>query len=61
MIYDIVSSFGPHPRPGGATADQIAKDLEQRVPLEKLVERRQWRDTRLAALAKLKQNVDGSH
>lgn len=61
MIYDIVSSFGPHPRPGGATADEIAKDLEQRVPLEKLVERRQWRDTRLAALAKLKRNVDGSH
>jgi len=59
MIYDIVSSFGPHPHLGGATADHIVSDLEQKVPVDQLVQRRQWRDTRLAALAKLKKDLDG--
>lgn len=59
MIEDIVSSFGPHPHIGGATADHIASDVEQRVQVNQLVQRRQWRDTRLAALAKLKKDLDG--
>lgn len=62
MIHDIVSSFGPHPQIfGGATADHIASDLEQKVTVDQLVQRRQWRDNRLAALAKLKKDLDGSH
>lgn len=59
MIQDIVSSFGPYPHIGGATADHIASDLEQRVQVNQLGQRRQWRDARLAALAKLKKDLDG--
>ena len=40
------------PRPlSGATLETVRKAMEEKVPLEKLDERRRWRDNRLAALA----------
>ena len=57
MIYDVTNSFGPVPKMGGETAKNISKELEKRIPLEKLDERRKWRDVRLAALAKLKKEL----
>lgn len=57
MIYGITSSFGANPRLTGETGERIATDLAARIPVEQLAERRAWRDKRLAALAKLKQDL----
>ena len=42
----------------GPTLDQIQSELTSRIPLDKLQERRQWRDKRLAGLAQLMQKLD---
>ena len=40
------------PRPlSGATLSEVRASMEQAVPLDRLEERRRWRDDRLAALA----------
>ena len=40
------------PRPlAGGTLEAVSEAMERRVPLDRLDERRQWRDRRLAALA----------
>lgn len=57
MIYGIVSNFGPNPRMSGPVAEKISKEIEDRIPLDQLAQRRKWRDDRLAALAKLKKNL----
>lgn len=54
-IYNVTETFGPNPRIEGETAKKIHDDLCKAVPLEKLAERRAWRDENLATLAKLKQ------
>ena len=47
------------PRPlDGPVLDAVKKDMEKLVPLEKLDERRKWRDNRLAALAVLMKKMD---
>ena len=56
-IYNVSESFGPTPKMGGAAAEQIHKELCEKVPIEKLQERRKWRDARLAALAKVKKDM----
>lgn len=38
--------------------DQLATEMERKVPLSNLQERRQWRDKRLAALAQLQKTLD---
>ncbi|XP_050393223.1 lambda-crystallin [Patella vulgata] len=59
MVYRIQKSFGQPLPMGGETGDKIHKELESYVcPVECLAERRQWRDKRLAALAKLKKEMD---
>lgn len=49
------------PRPlDGPVLDSIKKDMERSVPLDKLDERRKWRDDRLAALAVLMRKMSVS-
>ena len=59
MIFGIQESQGaPEKMAPGPTLETIKKDMEKVAgPLEKLQERRQWRDIRLAALAKLKADL----
>ena len=59
MIYKITSDFGPAPKWEGPTAEKIAREMNERLPVDTLPERRRWRDARLAALAKLKKELDG--
>ncbi len=40
-----------------ATALTVQQDLSVDIPLDKLTDRRRWRDERLAALAKLKKHL----
>lgn len=40
------------------TAEKVLEEIGKKIPLEKLSERRQWRDDRLAALATLKRQAD---
>ena len=40
------------------TAEKILNDFKTTIPLDKIAERRQWRDERLAALATLKRQCD---
>lgn len=53
-IYDVSMNFGPVPGIGGSTAEQVAFDLEKRIPLDQLDERRRWRDDMLKSLSYLK-------
>ena len=47
------------PRPlSGTTLDTVSQAMEERVPLDRLDERRRWRDSRLAALAIHRMNVE---
>jgi len=57
-IYDVSSTFGPVERWGGKTAEEVVAGCNSMVPLEQLAERRQWRDKRLSALAKLKKEMN---
>jgi len=64
-IYNVSSDLGPIPT-GWKQASEMDKEevkalheaMCTTVPLEKLGERRVWRDKRLAALAKLKRDMD---
>lgn len=50
-------TFGEVPRMIGPTVEKIAKQLEEMVPLDKLAERRAWRDNCLTKLSQLKKNI----
>ncbi|CAG0887562.1 unnamed protein product [Cyprideis torosa] len=56
--------LGPVPhesyKEGTPTANDICRQLEELVPLDQLQARRAWRDKRVAALAKLKKDLDQS-
>ena len=58
-IYNVAKSFGPVEKLQGAPAKTMAETMDKLVPLDKLDERRQWRDKRLSALAKMKKDMDG--
>ena len=46
------------PRPlNGPVLDTVKESMEKLIPLDKLDERRKWRDDRLAALALLMKNL----
>lgn len=53
-IVKVSKTFGPVPTYDGATLAKVNKELLEKVPLKDLQKRRQWRDTKLAELAKLK-------
>jgi len=61
MINRVTSSFGPPPSMSShtETVRRISDALAERIPLDRLSDRRQWRNDRLIALAKLKKQMDG--
>ncbi|XP_055611599.1 lambda-crystallin homolog [Uranotaenia lowii] len=56
-IYAVSQTMGPTPKMDGKVAQQVSKELEQMVPLDKLPERRAWRDACLTKLAQLKKTI----
>jgi len=58
-IYDVCMDFGPVPKMEGKTAQLINDVMTKKIPIEKLAERRKWRDERLIALSQLKKKLDG--
>ncbi|XP_056013885.1 lambda-crystallin-like [Ostrea edulis] len=58
MIYRVQSSFGPPRKMDGPILEKIHNEIASRIPLDKLHERRKWRDVRLASLQKLKNGLD---
>jgi len=57
-IYEVTSDLGPIPHmKRGGTGQCITQQLEAKVPLEKLQERRLWRNKCLTALAKVKHEL----
>lgn len=57
-IYAVSETMGPTPRMEGPTAEEIAKQLEAMVPLDKLAERRTYRDNCLTQLSILKKKLN---
>jgi len=60
-INGVMSTFGASPSmaPDTEAVGRIAAALDERIPLDQLRDRRQWRNDRLIALAKIKQQMDG--
>jgi len=56
-IYDVSLTMGPVPKMEGPVAADIAKQLEEICPLDKLQERRNWRDACLTKLSQLKKTL----
>lgn len=50
-------TFGENPRLEGEMVDEINRQLEEMCPLDKLEERRQWRDKCLLKLSQLKKKL----
>ncbi|KAG7208120.1 hypothetical protein KM043_009691 [Ampulex compressa] len=59
-IYDTSMTFGPVPKFEGPVAEKITKELNEMCPLDKLQERRAWRDTALTKLSLLKKELNQS-
>ncbi|XP_054718034.1 lambda-crystallin-like [Uloborus diversus] len=57
-IYKVSNTFGPNPRMEGEAAKRVHEELCKISPLEKIAERRKWRDARLTALAKMKRILE---
>ncbi|XP_072013795.1 lambda-crystallin-like isoform X1 [Amphiura filiformis] len=58
-IQNVSGDFGPNPTFDGEGYKQIVKEMDELIPLDQLEERRKARDARMAALAKLKHDMDG--
>ncbi|XP_051169864.1 lambda-crystallin homolog [Leptopilina boulardi] len=56
-IYNVSKSFGPVPKFEGEMAKKISEQLNKICPLDKLQERRAWRDTALTKLSILKKEM----
>lgn len=56
-IERVSSTFGPVPSFSGEGLKEVVNQMNERVPLDQLEERRKWRDRRLVALAKLKHEL----
>lgn len=57
-IYAVSETFGPIPKMTGPQAEEISKQLGEMVAIEKLPERRAWRDACLTKLSQLKKEMD---
>ncbi|XP_078050328.1 beta Hydroxy acid dehydrogenase 1 [Augochlora pura] len=57
-IYDTSMTFGPTPRFEGEMAEKISEQLNEMCPLDKLQERRAWRDEALTKLSLLKKELN---
>lgn len=56
-IHSVSQTFKPLPKFEGPQAQEVAKQLEDMVPLNELQNRRNWRDLCLTKLAALKKSV----
>lgn len=56
-IYDVSMTMGPTPRFVGPQVNDIARQLEEMVPLDQLQSRRAWRDMCLTKLSQLKKET----
>lgn len=56
-IYDVSQTFGETPRMTGPTVEKIGKELDEICSLDKLPERRVWRDNCLTKLSQLKKQI----
>lgn len=56
-IYSVSQDFKPLQKWEGPQVQEIAKQLENAVPLDKLQERRKWRDLALTKLSALKKSL----
>ncbi|CAK9815827.1 Lambda-crystallin homolog [Anthophora quadrimaculata] len=57
-IYDTSMTFGPVPKFEGEMAEKISNELNEMCPLDKLQERRAWRDEALTKLSLLKKELN---
>jgi len=57
-IYDVSTDFRPLSRIEGPAVDRIEQEMLTKIPLDKLEERKKWRDDRLKAISKLKKQLD---
>lgn len=53
-IHNVSKTFAPIPKFEGPQVQVVAKQLEEKVPLDNLQQRRAWRDLCLTKLAALK-------
>jgi len=58
MIEGVQEKLFPNQPFKGPVLDQLHEELSRRIPLDKLQERRSWRDRRLAALTQLKERLN---
>lgn len=56
-IYAVSKEFKPTPKFEGPVVEEMSKQLEGMVPLDRLQERRNWRDLCLTKLSQLKREV----
>lgn len=56
-IYAVSETMGATPRMEGAVAERVAEQLNAMCPVERLPERRAWRDACLTRLAQLKKEM----
>lgn len=56
-IYSTSMTFKPVPKMEGAQAKVVAEQLNKMTPLDKLAERRAWRDACLTRLSVLKKEM----
>ncbi|XP_033229857.1 lambda-crystallin homolog [Belonocnema kinseyi] len=59
-IYNVSMDFGPVPKFEGEIEDKISTELNATCPLDKLQERRAWRDKALTKLSILKKEMNES-
>ena len=59
-IFKVSNTLGEVRRFEGAELDSVNRQLCDKVPLDKLEERRAWRNTCLTQLAKLKKDLNKS-
>ena len=57
-LYEVQQVFGPPIKFEGDVLDAVHEDLEKKIPMDKLEERKIWRNKRLAALSKFIASLD---
>ena len=57
-MYNVSMTFGPVPKFEGEVAEKISNELNEMCPLDKLQERRAWRDEALTKLSLLKKELN---
>ncbi|GAU98154.1 hypothetical protein RvY_09334 [Ramazzottius varieornatus] len=57
-IWDVSQTLGFVPKISASSSvcDKLEEDIQRKIPIDSLAERRQWRDEKLASLAKLRRS-----